>query len=103
VKTEEGWMGVDPPAGHAVLNTGMMLEHLSNGLLPTGLHRVVASPTQKGPRLSVVQFCHPTPSTILAPLPSCLRPNRPARFEAISAADRLDKVLREIGLDPSRG
>jgi isopenicillin N synthase-like dioxygenase len=102
VKTEEGWMAVDPPAGHAVLNTGMMLEHLSNGILPTGIHRVVASPNQEGPRLSVVQFCHPTPSTILAPLPSCLRPSRPARFEAISAADRLDKVLREIGLDPSR-
>ena len=37
----------------------MMLEHLSNGALPTGIHRVVADPNQTGSRLSVVQFCHP--------------------------------------------
>ena len=98
VKTAEGWIDVAPPPRHAVLNTGMMLEHLSNGALPTGIHRVVADPNQTGSRLSVVQFCHPTPSTILSPIASCVTPDRPQRVSSISAADRLDEVLFEIGL-----
>lgn len=103
VRTAEGWLDVSPPPGHAVLNSGMMLEHLSNGVVPTGRHRVVAAPDQAGDRLSVVQFCHPTPSTILAPMPSCVTMERPARFAAISAADRLDEVLWEIGLAGEAG
>lgn len=98
VETGDGWQDVAPPEGFAVLNSGLMLEHLSNGAIPTGIHRVVAAPDQRGDRLSVVQFCHPTPSTILAPMPSCVTPDRPARFSAISASDRLDEVLYEIGL-----
>ena len=101
LKSDEGWIDVDPPPGCAVLNTGMMLEHLSNGKLPTGIHRVVAKPGQTGDRLSVVQFCHPTPSTILSPMQSCVDPGRPQRFGAISAADRLDEVLWEINLSES--
>jgi isopenicillin N synthase-like dioxygenase len=98
LKTAEGWVDVDPPPGCAVLNTGMMLEHLSNGKLPTGVHRVVPKPGQNGDRLSVVQFCHPTPSTILVPMQSCVGPDHPQRFGAISAGDRLDEVLWEINL-----
>jgi len=98
VKTDAGWIDAIAPEGHAILNTGMMLEHLSNGVLPTGIHRVVAQPGQKGSRLSVVQFCHPTPSTILAPMVSCVTPENPERFAAISAADRLDEVLWQINL-----
>ena len=102
VKTAEGWIDVAPPARHAVLNTGMMLEHLSNGVLPTGIHRVIADAAQTGGRLSVVQFCHPTPSTILTPIASCVTEERPQRFSSISAADRLDEVLFEIGLADAR-
>jgi isopenicillin N synthase-like dioxygenase len=98
VRTEEGWIDASPPEDRAILNSGMMLEHLSNGLLPAGLHRVVAPRGVEGDRLSVVQFAHPTPSTILTPLASCIRTDRPQRFGAISAADRLDEVLWEINL-----
>jgi hypothetical protein len=59
---------------------------------------VVAAPGQQGDRYSVVQFCHPTPWTILTPVASCITPERPQRFESISAADRLDTVLWEINL-----
>jgi isopenicillin N synthase-like dioxygenase len=98
VETDSGWLDVAPPEGHAVLNSGMMLERISNGRLPTGIHRVVAAPGQQGDRLSVVQFCHPTPGSLLAPLPSCVTTARPRRFEPVLAADWLDDVLREIGL-----
>lgn len=99
VKTAEGWIDAMPPEGRAIMNTGMMLEHFSNGLLPTGIHRVVAAPEQVGDRIAVVQFCHPTPDTVLEPIPSCVRPDHPCGYPRVSAAQRLDEVLREIKLD----
>ena len=47
------------PSGQVIINTGMMLERLTNGVIPTGIHRVVAAPGYSGERYSVVQFCHP--------------------------------------------
>ena len=86
------------PEGQVIINTGMMLEQLSNGVIPTGIHRVVSAPGQSGDRYSVVQFCHPTPWTILSPVASCVSPERPQRYGGIPAGDRLDEVLWEINL-----
>jgi isopenicillin N synthase-like dioxygenase len=98
VRTTDGWIDAEPPEARAIMNTGMMLEHFSNGVLPTGIHRVVANREESGDRIAVVQFCHPTPNTILAPLGSCIGPDNPQRFGSISAAARLDEVLWEINL-----
>ena len=98
IKTEEGWIDASPPEDHLIINTGIMLEHLSNGVVPTGIHRVIADPDQRGDRLSIVQFCHPAPWTILSPLSSCISAERPQKFAPIAAADRLDQVLWEINL-----
>ena len=98
VKTADGWIDAVAPHGKVIINTGMMLEQLSNGVIPTGIHRVVAAADQPGERHSVVQFCHPTPWTILSPLPSCCTPERPQRFGAIEAGDKLDEVLYQINL-----
>jgi len=100
VHTADGWVDALPPAEHVVINTGMMLEQLTNGRLPTGIHRVVSG-TGRVPheaRYSVVQFCHPTPWTILSPLACCIDADHPQRFGAVTAADRLDEVLWEINL-----
>ena len=75
-----------------------MLEHVSNGIIPSGWHRVVADPDHDGERYSVVQFCHPTPWTILSPMPSTVTPDHPLRYSTMAASDALDKVLYEINL-----
>jgi isopenicillin N synthase-like dioxygenase len=98
VLTGEGWIDAVAPEGRVIVNTGMMLEQLTNGVIPTGIHRVVASPDEPGDRYSVVQFCHPTPWTILAPLPSCVNEAHPQRYGAMEAGDKLDEVLWEINL-----
>jgi len=98
VRTDRGWEDALPPDGYAIINTGIMLERLSNGIIPAGRHRVVATPGQQGERYSVVQFCHPSPWTILFPLPSCVTGERPQRYGAIEAGDLLDRVLWEINL-----
>jgi isopenicillin N synthase-like dioxygenase len=98
VQVGDTWVDAIPPEGHVIINTGIMLERLTNGRIPIGWHRVVADPEYSGERYSVVQFCHPRPWTILSPVPSCCTPDTPQRFSAISAADALDEVLYEINL-----
>jgi len=59
----------------------------------------VISPAEaQAERFSVVQFCHPRPSTILSPLPCCCQSPTPQRFTAVSAADALQDVLYRIKL-----
>jgi isopenicillin N synthase-like dioxygenase len=98
VMVDDDWVDAVAPDGQVIINTGIMLERLTNGVIPTGWHRVVAAPGNLGERYSVVQFCHPRPWTVLSPVSSCCTPEHPQRFTAITAADALDKVLYEINL-----
>ena len=98
VMVDDEWVDAVAPEGQAIINTGIMLERLTNGQIPIGWHRVVADPDYGGERYSVVQFCHPRPWTILQPVPSCITPEHPQRFGAISAADALAEVLYQINL-----
>ena len=98
VKVQDEWVDAVAPDGQVIINTGMMLERLTNGVIPTGIHRVVAAPGSTGERYSVVQFCHPTPWTLLNPLASCVTPEHPQRFSGMVSADALDLVLYEINL-----
>ncbi len=98
VLVDGAWVDAVAPDGQVIINTGMMLERLTNGVIPTGIHRVVAAPGYAGERYSVVQFCHPTPWTLLNPLASCITPGHPQRFSGMVSADALDLVLYEINL-----
>ncbi|MCP9835243.1 MULTISPECIES: isopenicillin N synthase family oxygenase [unclassified Cyanobium] len=98
VRVAGEWLDAAPPDGRVIINTGLMLERLSNGRIPTGWHRVVAPAGASAERHSVVQFCHPRPWTILAPVPSCCGPDQPQRYSAVRAADALEEVLYRINL-----
>ena len=104
LKDEGRWIDAVAPEGGAIINTGLMLEVITNGVIAPGIHRVVAAPGQSGDRYSVVQFCHPTPWTVLSPVATCVTPETPQRFAPIAAADALDLVLYEINLiEDARG
>ena len=98
LKDEDRWIDATAPDDGAIINTGLMLEIITNGTISPGIHRVVADPEQPGDRYSVVQFCHPTPWTILSPVATCVTPEHPQRFAPIAAGDALDLVLYEINL-----
>jgi isopenicillin N synthase-like dioxygenase len=99
LKTADGWADVIPPEGHVIINSGIMLERISNGRIPAGVHRVIAPEAGAAvDRYSVVQFCHPAPWFQLAPLASCIDDEHPLRYGTIEAGAMLDRVLYEIGL-----
>ena len=103
VLVDGAWVEALPPPGRVILNTGLMLERLSNGLIPAGWHRVVAPPEASQERYSVVQFCHPRPWTVLSPLASCCTADNPQRYSAITAAAALEDVLYRINLLEAAG
>jgi isopenicillin N synthase-like dioxygenase len=97
--TPAGWADVTAPAGKVIINSGLMLERLTNGLIPAGRHRVVAPDAAPiGDRYSVVQFCHPAPWFVLSPLPTCVSALRPLRYGAIEAGALLERTLWDINL-----
>lgn len=98
VLIDDAWVDAIPPDGHMVINTGLMLERLTNGTIMPGRHRVIADPDEPGERLSVVQFCHPTPWTVLNPVPSCVTTEHPLGYSSVTAQSALEKVLWEINL-----
>ncbi len=98
VETADGWIDALPPDGHMIINTGLMLERVTNGTIPSGIHRVVADPDNPGERISMVQFCHPTGWTVLQPVVTCISPETPQRFAPITADAALQQVLWDINL-----
>ncbi|BAJ31690.1 MULTISPECIES: 2-oxoglutarate and iron-dependent oxygenase domain-containing protein [Kitasatospora] len=97
------WLAVDVPEGHAVVNVGMVLDRLTGGLARAAVHRVVAAPGQRGGRLSIVQFCHPTPWTVLTPLAVAGAEGRPQRYPTLTAGDLFQRTMYRINrLDTQR-
>lgn len=101
VKARDGsWIAVDTIPGTIICNIGDMLQRYTNDVLPSTTHRVV-NPTGAGrlvPRYSSPYFLHLNADVVIEALPSCVTPDRPARYPPITARDYLMERLREIGL-----
>ncbi|MCB9730250.1 MAG: isopenicillin N synthase family oxygenase [Deltaproteobacteria bacterium] len=92
------WMPIRPIPGQLIADAGDMLQHLTNGRIPSTTHRVLAPPDARGPRYSMPYFLHPHPDCMLEPLPSCVGPDRPRQWDGITAERYLNRRLAEIGL-----
>ena len=101
ILTRDGrWLAVEAPPGHIVVDTGDMMQLITNGRLPAITHRVVNPPSgaEDVVRYSMPFFVHPFPTCPLAPLPFCVSESDPARYEATTAQGYLEKRLAELGL-----
>lgn len=101
ILTRDGrWLAVEAPPGHIVVDTGDMMQLVTNGVLPSTTHRVVNPPSDADDvvRYSMPFFVHPYPDCPLAPLPFCVTPDRPARYAETTARAFLRQRLAELGL-----
>lgn len=101
--TSDGnWLPIEPIAGQIIVDTGDMLQALSNGLLKSTTHRVVNPTSSRDRRFSMPFFVHPRPEFDLSPLPGCIqRTGGLSQFPRQSAQQYLHQRLAEIGLAPS--
>jgi isopenicillin N synthase-like dioxygenase len=90
------WLPVETEPRNLIVDSGDMLERLTNGVIPSTTHRVVNPDGPNVARYSMPFFMHPNSSVSLKALPSCAA-NGPARPE-ITAGEFLDERLKAIGL-----
>lgn len=93
------WLPVHALKGQFIVDSGDMIQHLTNGMLRSTTHRVVNPDDSRERRFSMPFFVHPNPSADLTPrhLPVVLT-GGVVRYESITAAQFLGRRLRELGL-----
>lgn len=99
LQTDGSWLAVEVLPGQIVVDTGDMLQALTNGLFKSTTHRVVNTDIQNSRRFSLPFFMHPRADFDLTPLPGCIeRTGGQIYFPAQTAGEYLQKRLAEIGL-----
>jgi len=87
VKTPDGrWITANVVPDSVIINTGEFLNRWSNGVLPASPHRVM--PPSRD-RYSIALFFNPNYDTVSTPLPGCVGPGNPAKFEPMRFVDYL--------------
>jgi isopenicillin N synthase-like dioxygenase len=81
------WIPVDPVPGTLVCNIGDALMRWTNDVYVSNPHRV-ANRSQRS-RYSAAFFCDPSGDTRIAPLPTCVSADRPAKYPEIEFADMI--------------
>lgn len=94
------WRPIHALKGQIVVDTGDMIQNLTNGVLRSTTHRVVNPDNSRERRFSMPFFVHPRSEASLNPLPSCVAKagGRLAEYRDITAGEYLMERLREIGL-----
>ncbi|MGG6238890.1 isopenicillin N synthase family dioxygenase [Nodosilinea sp. AN01ver1] len=102
ILTQQGkWLPVQTTPGQIVVDTGDMLQNLTNGLFKSTTHRVVNPQSSNQARLSMPFFVHPRPEVDLTPIDSLIdRTGGTAQFPPITAAAYLAQRLEEIRVEP---
>ena len=99
LKANGEWLPIEPIPGQIIVDTGDMLQALSNGLLKSTTHRVINPNSSRDRRFSMPFFVHPRPEFDLTPLSACVnQTGGKARYPSETAAQALNKRLKEIGL-----
>ncbi|MGD1857483.1 MAG: isopenicillin N synthase family dioxygenase [Leptolyngbyaceae cyanobacterium] len=99
LQSDGSWLAIEPLPGQIIVDTGDMLQALTNGVFKSTTHRVVNADIGTTRRFSLPFFMHPRPEFDLTPLPGCVeRTGEPAKFPAQTAQQYLQQRLQEIGL-----
>lgn len=93
------WLPIHALKGQIIVDTGDMLQNLTNGLLKSTTHRVMNPDNSRERRFSMPYFVHPRSEVDLTPLPrSVEKTGGQTAYPKITAGQYLEQRLREIGL-----
>ncbi|MET3108726.1 isopenicillin N synthase-like dioxygenase [Oxalobacteraceae bacterium GrIS 1.18] len=88
---DQSWIDVEPQQQALVLNTGQMMAIWSNGTMQATRHRVINKGS--GYRFSMPFFYDCDIDARVAPLPSCVNAEHPARYEPVIYGENLEKFV----------
>ena len=93
------WIAVEGKHEHIIVDTGDMIQNITNGLFKAITHRVVNPEDAKGDRYSMPLFVHPRADVDLTPRPEFIaKSGGVAKFPSLTAGEYLAQRLAEIGL-----
>jgi len=99
LRRDGSWMAVHTGFDTIVVDSGDMLQNVTNGLYKSTTHRVVNPGDATSERYSIPCFVHARPACDLSPLASCIaRTGGTAKYPSLTAGEYLEQRLREIGL-----
>ncbi|KAJ6480090.1 hypothetical protein DFH09DRAFT_1214609 [Mycena vulgaris] len=87
------WIDAVPIPGTFVINLGDQFARWTNDVFKSTLHRVTNR--SGGERYSMPLFFGTDYDVLLEPLPSCVGPERPARYEPVTAGEYVKRRLEE--------
>ena len=87
------WLDVPPVPGALVINIGDMMQRWTNDRWPSTLHRVINRHSGRD-RWSIAYFFDLDAESSIAPLPSCVSADRPAKYGPITAGEHLIEMYR---------
>ncbi|RYY53290.1 MAG: isopenicillin N synthase family oxygenase, partial [Comamonadaceae bacterium] len=89
---DRGWVEVDPPPGHFVVNIGDLMAQWTNDRWVSTLHRVGLPADDAGARarrLSLVFFHQPNDDARIDCIPTCLGPGDTPRYAPVTSGEHL--------------
>ena len=93
------WIQVEGDASHIIVDSGDMLQNLTNGLFKSTTHRVVNPENSNERRFSMPMFVHPRNEIDLTPRQEFVEmTGGKVNYQSITAGDYLHQRLVEIGL-----
>lgn len=99
LRRDGSWLPVNALEGDIVVDSGDMLQRVTNGVIPATTHRVVNPDlTDNSARYSMPFFVHPYAACDLTVMDHFTSEEQPAKWEPITARNFLQQRLREIGL-----
>ncbi|KAI5995141.1 hypothetical protein EDD15DRAFT_2366069 [Pisolithus albus] len=94
LNSEKKWINATPIPGTLVINIGDLLSRWTNDIFRSTVHRVI---NRSGVcRYSIPLFFGLDPHVEVEPLPSCVSPERPARYECVNAGEYVQKLMQEM-------
>ncbi|MBM4252614.1 MAG: isopenicillin N synthase family oxygenase [Deltaproteobacteria bacterium] len=99
LERDGSWRAIEAHPGQIIVDSGDMLQNITNGYFRSTTHRVVNPDNSRDRRFSMPFFVHPKSEASLAPLASCVaKTGGLMRYPPITAGVYLQQRLREIGL-----
>lgn len=93
------WIKVEGDAEYIIVDSGDMLQNLTNGLFKSTTHRVVNPSSKSERRFSMPMFVHPRNQIDLTPKPEFIEmTGGTSDYQSITAGEYLHQRLVEIGL-----
>ncbi len=93
------WIKVEAGHDHIIVDSGDMLQNITNGLFKSTTHRVVNPPDVRSDRYSMPLFVHPRDEIDLTPREEFFERTSPTpQYDSITAGEYLHQRLVEIGL-----